>query len=235
MIPDVILCWPDSIDYPLWREFINAERSRFSKVIVVFTTTNYGEDYRDFVRNSMADDGITFLESRQLVSGEDWRDVAVNQAIDASDAEWIWFTEQDFFIKNNKFWETVDSGESKADVLGYKDGDTRLHPSCLFVKRSFVDLTHRFFGVVPDELDHFAKFYSSLLLTEAVFFEIPEELNGIKLWHHMNGLSNNMALVKNGLKVTYQSEEFKEYLTKCLDVKSLDPRFVTLVKRVLGK
>lgn len=223
---DLIVCWPDNCDYPLWREFVKVHRDYFAKVIVVFTKTNQGDDYREFVRKVMADDNITFLESRPVTGDQDWRDVAVNQALEVSTGMWVWFTEQDFFVTNAAFWAMIGRFMLEKDAIGYKDGATRLHPSCLFVKRSFINQTGKFFGIVPNKLDHFARFYTSLRLTGAKIMEIPREVRGVELWYHMNGLSHNMSLLKRGEPITYKPDEFLGYLQLCLnDSKNLDPRF----------
>lgn len=226
---DLIICWPDNCDYPLWRAFLTVHREYFAKVIVVFTTTNQGDDYREFVRGAMAEDGVTFLESRPIVGDEDWRDVAVNQALDVSTGMWVWFTEQDFFVLSAAFWAMVGRYMLEKDAIGYKDGATRLHPSCLFVKRYYINQTGRNFGIVPNRLDHFARFYTSLRLSGAKIAELIDKSAGVELWYHMNGLSHNMTLLKRGEPVTYKPDEFLGYLQLCLasGVK-LDPRFTTL-------
>ncbi len=191
---------------------------------------NQGEDYREFVKTSMADDDITFMDSRKLEAGEDWRSVAVNQALDVCTSNWVWFTEQDFFVVSAAFWALIARLMLDHDVIGYQDGATRLHPCCLFVKRHVINATHRDFGIVPDKLDHFARFFTSLRLSGAKIAKIQPSYNGTEIWYHMNGLSHNMTLLSRGELVGYKPDEFLGYLQLCLQQGKLDPRFKALAE-----
>ena len=143
---DVIVAWPKPCDYPLWRQFIRDERERFGRVYVVFTE-HAGPDLSPFVRSVFPD--VTFIEAR----GEgDWRDVAVNAALDRSTAEWVWFTEQDLIAGP---WPDL-----TADAYGFPEGNGRWHPASLFVRRSIIDRTRRYFGTPP--VDHFWMFSQEL-------------------------------------------------------------------------
>lgn len=224
---DVILAWPRNCDYPLYRDFLHNFRHFFTSVIIVFTETNEGEDYKEFIREQMKDDKITFMDSRPIQANEDWRDVAVNQALEVSKAEWVWFTEQDFFVLGPDFWAIVGGMLKANDAVGYKDGATRMHPSCLFVKREWIDKTGKNFGIEEGKSDHFAKFYTSLRLSGAKIGHLPAGN-----WMHMNGLSHNMYLLANDRPIIYKPTEFEQYLALCYIQKDvqLDPRFKKLVE-----
>lgn len=212
MKPDLIVSWPDSIDYPLWREMIRNDRHRFAKVIVVFTKTNYGNDITQFVRESMELDDIKFIDSPKVENGQDWRDVAVNAALLISHSEWVYFTEQDFF-PNELLWQQVGHALStNAQAMGVLVG-SRLHPCCLIIKRKTLDLLNKTFGIVPDRLDHFG-----LIQKQMEDRKIPTAILNENFYHHMAGLSHNMRLILDGQEPNHDRADFVEYMRKCLNV-----------------
>lgn len=204
MKPDVIVCWPRNCDYPLWRQFIRDNRERFAKVIVAFTEHD-GFDYSGFVREAMADDNVTFLDSYRSID-RDWRDQAVNDALNLSTAEWVWFTEQDFFITDpSRFWDEVEGLHFTNDAMGWMEPGGRWHPSCLFVRRSAIEETPRYFGPVP--VDHFWTFGRQLL----VWHLTPGR------WEHMQGLSQNHYLVDNDIVPgRFREDVFAKYIATSL-------------------
>jgi len=221
---DLIITWPVSVDYPNWRSFIRLNRFRFEKVVVSFSETNYGNDYRNFVIEAMAEDDITFLfpeNCRNILfnNNADWRNNSINACLEVSNSDWVWFTEQDLFIKdNNLFWDIVSDKINNFDIIGHRvNNDTsRYHPFCLFVKRDIIEKTQKYFGVVPDVWDHFA-FFSH---------EIDDVTSKIKLldgdlFYHMNGLSYNFYLMSVGIPITYYPDEFYSYLKNCLLIKDV--------------
>jgi len=221
---DVILSWPRNTDFPIWRQWIRDHRQLFNRVIIVMTETNQGEDYQPFLRFVMARDKITFVDIQPTPPNRDWRDVAVNKGLEYSDAEWVWFTEQDFIGSDELFNEiTKVTNHHMGDMVGAYDGK-RLHPCCIFINRALLDVTTKNFGIVPDKLDHFGVLQVELERITPVHSPLPPE------WYtHMNGLTHNMNLVFNGQEPNYKPEEFKKYLSNCLKVSvPLDERFVKL-------
>jgi hypothetical protein len=214
MRPDVIVAWPESCDYPLWRQFIRDNRSRFAKVIVAFTA-HPGPNYTEFVREAMAPDDVTWVDARH--KKDDWRDVAVNFALRQSDAEWVWFTEQDFFITDERFWILMDIYAEGADAIGWhENGEKRFHPSCLFVRRATIDRSTCEFGVTEDG-DHFAKFSRQIPSTSLLL--------NIEQFEHLQGVSHNHWLIDSGQGAgRFKMERFDRYLADCLEVTvPLDP------------
>ncbi len=154
----------------------------------------------------------TFLDTR-WEDGLDWRDAAVNAALGASDAEWVWFTEQDFEVLDPFFWNIVESHERCRDAVGTRQGQERWHPCCLFVRRDVVDRTSRNFSVTAHG-DHFAYFGKELE-------ELGADVESLDHWPgpwytHMAGLSHNHSLVDRDEPVTYRPDEFATYLYRCL-------------------
>jgi hypothetical protein len=212
ILPDVILSWPRNTDYPLYRQFLHDNRDKFDKVIIVFTETNQGVNYKEFIKMAMSQDNILFLDSPPVDGRQDWRDVAVNFALQHSTAKWVWFTEQDFTPLDN-FWGQVAMGmEKEVDVIGVKDGE-RLHPCCLFMTRSAINLTSRYFGIVPNKSDHFSIIAKDIEAQEFEWLLIPEHM-----YTHMAGLSHNFRLVADGQLPNHKIEEFKKYVIESYQV-----------------
>lgn len=228
--PDIIISWPRNCDYPLWRKMIREQRDRFNEVVVVFTETWQGDDYRQFVKDAMFQDHVLFVQSPQIGEGEDWRDIAIHAALLHSiHSEWIWFTEQDFFPLEG-FWEMVES-ESQMGVkaIGVKDGN-RLHPCSLFLKRELLNTLDKNFGIVPDKLDHFGLIQNQLEVNKTPIGIIPE-----KYWYHMAGLSHNMRLLEEQGSPNHDISGFTKYVTQCLESGlSISPKHTQLFSDYLA-
>jgi hypothetical protein len=204
---DVIVCWPRNCDYPLWRQYVHENRNRFSQVIVIFTETESIFDMRDFLVNEMGKDRITMKRSPN-VRNEDWRNIAVNYGLQHSDAEWVWFTEQDF-LPQEGFWPEVEKGiESGAKVLAAFQGN-RLHPCCILTERTTIEMTKKNFGIVVDKSDHFSVFQKNIENLRLPVFTLTQ-------YQHLNGLTHNLKLLENAQEPNYQEREFINYLRRCL-------------------
>lgn len=231
MKPDIIISWPRNADYPLWRQMIRDNRDCFNEIIIVFTETNYGEDHRQFIKDAMFQDHVLFVQSPEVQTGEDWRNVAVNAGLLHSlHSEWLWFTEQDFFIEDLEgFFKVFDATSPNADFqwLGVYDGP-RLHPCCIFIKRSLLQTLKKDFSAHPPEYDHFGRIQQQL--------EESGENTIESGWQHMAGLSHNMRLVADGELPNYKPDEFNAYLKRCLEVTvAQDPRFIQTAVNYLTK
>lgn len=209
--PDLIISWPEHLDYPLWREFIHNNRDRFNKVIVILTQMNTGKDYRPWLQEQFNKDGIISITNDQVFADQDWRNIAVNRGLSLSDAEWVFFTEPDFFPLPG-FWSVAESFMYHYRAAGVKQ-DTRLHPCSLFLKRSLLDELDKNFGVTRDQLDHFGLIQKQLEEKDEKVGIIPPEY-----WQHYNGLSQNMYLLQTKEQPNYEPEKFKEYCRKCLQI-----------------
>ena len=203
MKPDVIVSWPIHADYPLWRKFIRDERERFDRVFVVFTQHD-GRDLSPWVRANLPD-----VEFPPTFVDIDWRNGAVNAALQHSSAEWVWFTEQDFLVRDG-FWAEVARGTTFSGVVGFLEPvSRRLHPACLFVRREIIDRTRRYFG--PDPIDHFYAFGEELRSITPPWLIHP------RTFEHLQGTSQNHWLVDNGEDVgVFRRGRFRMYLWDCL-------------------
>lgn len=202
MTPDVILCWPNDCDYPLWRQWLAKERQRFAKVIVVFTP-GHGASIQEWLIPRLGALGVTWMGVTYTAG--DWRNDAVRLALRFSDAEWVWFTEQDFIITDpDRFWAIVQSSESFQGA-GFRDTNGRWHPACLFVKRSLIDKTRRYFG--PEPVDHFWAFSQEL--------RDIWEINPM-IFDHIQGLTEAQHLIASGRPLTFKPDRIHQYLRDCL-------------------
>lgn len=204
---DIIVSWPRNCDYPLWREFIRKNRTRFNEVIVAFTETNRGADYRPFIREAMFPDHVQFVDAPFPRPGQDWRNIAVNHALLHSyNSEWVWFTEQDFYPLDG-FFENVEELEEKGcDVIAVYQ-DKRLHPCSIFMNRKTLQLLNKDFGIVPDKLDHFGMIQEQLEQMGVVIGSVKPQT-----YWHLNGLSQNWSLLEAKDEPNYQVQDFKYWL-----------------------
>ena len=214
MKPDVILTWPRNCDYPLWRKMIAKNRDNFDDIFVVFMNPNQGVDYRDFVISEMQDTDVIFIDSPEIQPGQDWRDVAVNEALLMSGSDWIWFTEQDFIprVKFFQFHKIATTPEDIRVVAAYA-GD-RMHPCSIWIKRAALDETSKYFGIDTKrgKFDHFGQLQVDLEKNEKRIAHLPSVY-----YRHMNGLSHNWTLVSQGQPPVYKPKLFTKYIKQCLN------------------
>jgi hypothetical protein len=200
---DVIVAWPRTCDYPLFRAFLAAEMDRFERVIVVLTAHD-GTDYGTWLRQTLHEMGVHVLDSPD---GPDWRDAAVRHALTHSDAEWVWFTEQDFLVRDG-FWDAMNDAMADRVVLGFLEGD-RWHPASLLVRRESIDATSRYFG--PDPVDHVWTFGRELEAIATVR-ELPHGS-----YEHLRGTTQNHYLIdQHRNDGVFRRDRFRDYLRDCL-------------------
>lgn len=232
MISDIVVTWPRNCDYPLWRQFVRDNRTRFNEIIIAFMDPHSQFDYGDFVKQSMHQDYVHFLDAPTPRAGvDDWRDLAVNASLLHSyNAEWVFFTEQDFY-PNDGFWGEIQRLENDGcDVIAAYQGE-RMHPCCIFVKRSALNATRKMFGIVPDKTDHFYLFQKDLENAGVKIGKLPPEL-----YYHYNGLSHNLRLISEGGDPNYQVDDFVDWLKKSIAVTvPKNPFFEQLAGAVINR
>lgn len=198
MTTDLIVCWPRTCDYPSFRRWLAANRGQFDQAIIVFTDLAGPTDYSAFVREALP---ATYLDSPVVRDGRDWRDVAVNAALDASGARRVFFTEQDVTLG----WWPPDW----LPLVGWDADDGRpFHPSALWVDRRLIDRTSRYFG--PDPVDHFCQFGRDLVAIQRPFYLIREQVT------HMQAITESQMLVGLGERPRFHPERFAEWLREQL-------------------
>jgi hypothetical protein len=232
------------MDFPLWRKLMEDQRHAFNDVYNVFYNDNRECDFSPFIKQQTAG-FVTNLDCTYDYSTADWRDSCVNLALKHSTAEWVLFTEQDFYPHDPAaFYGNVFDRAEDFDVIGFADerGDKpwrfgiRLHPAFLLVRRSLIDQTTKNFahneGFAPD---HFGRFADELL-AQAPRYASLESLGKLPEthWTHWQGVVNNYFLVDQEQPPNFQPKEFQRYVELCLDPTIVqDPRFLGWSKRCL--
>lgn len=216
--PDIILTWPKNCDYPVWRYFVKSHRNRFNKIIIAFMEPNSGIDYSEFIKEAMKNDNITFINAPAPKVDEDWRNLAVNASLKESKSRWVFFTEQDFMPTGFGFWAVVYEAIKKFDLVGITQGG-RLHPACIFVKRSVVDRTRKDFGIDFGKGDHFSKFQKDIEKMDIKRVYLADEKT--YQYYHFNGLSQNWRLITEEQQPNYEPNNFYDYLDYCLELGNL--------------
>lgn len=235
MTIDLIVTWPTGCDFPIWRNFLRHNRERFENVFVIMSNSNTKHDYSSFLKGAFAKENVHFRTHDSYVQMEDWRNAAVNCGLMNSKADYVWFTEQDFFIHDpSTFFAQVHTAiKAGTDVLYIKQGD-RIHPACLFVKRSVIEKTRKDFGIEPGKSDHFYKFVKDL---EAQNLKMKEIDGEGKSWLHLNGLTHNYALIESQdpqkIQNVYQPGLFQLYNNYArIQQVEHDPYFINLTFQV---
>ena len=156
---DKILQYCVYADYPVWRAHLNKYRNTVNKIIL-YPSRHHGiVDLEEFSKRVILE---TWVDPLQIDYGkEDWRQAETVPSLKYSDSEWLWFSEQDFFIKNwDIFYEDIDKLTKKSDMFGWWN-ETHfpyIHPCCLFIKRELFEKTTKDFRAhseIPG-CDHFA-------------------------------------------------------------------------------
>lgn len=228
MKPDVIITWPRSFDYPVWRNLVRQYRDRLNEVVIAWMETNAGLDYRAFIAESMFKDHVLFTQPWPGGENTDWRDRAVNTALQHSlHSEWIWFTEQDF-LPMPGFFSYIDTLAPEHDVIGMYEG-TRLHPACIFVRRSVLNQTRKNFGIIPGVLDHFG-----MIQEDIDKLDCRKAIIDPAFYVHMAGLTHNMSLIERGEAPNHNVEQFNEYLKGSINLPvEIDTRYRSFAESYL--
>lgn len=219
--PTVILTWPIHIDFPLFRYNLERFKDYFENVVITFSNINQQESYRSYIVKDLP--FATFVGNTG--DKKDWRDDAVNLALDkAPSASWYLFMEQDFLIRDVRFFEVVLNTPHEYNFVYFKE-DTRIHPGFVLVNGDLVRKTSRDFAANPPAWDHFGKFFRELGdLTEGVDIETLG-LRAKVDYYHLAGLTQNYACFKNN-QPFYKPDEFLTYNMETLEL--MQHQYVTL-------
>ena len=232
---DVLLTWPNSVDYPPFRKFLRDYSPLFAnKIFINFNDTLIEPNFTEFLTNWFSLHSPVEVEFVGCHGEQkDWRDLSINSMLEKSTGEFVWFTEQDFFIKDPlPFFESVSPMVGLSSGVSFRQS-TRLHPACLFVSRENIEKTSKNFSANPPESDHFGIFSKELEKIEPV-----TELKDIGLeagihWFHHNGLSHNYTLAERDQVPNYDIPNFLAYNAASREcVIEQDPRYVELTHKV---
>ena len=182
-------------DNPLWRKHIKKYRSLFNKVIL-YPSRHHGViDLEAFWKRVFPETWVTNHTIDWTTPGIDWRQVETEPCLELSTADWILFTEADFFVDNwDKFFDDIHKAMESADIIGWWNAThfPYIHPCFLLIKREMLDKTKKDFRAHPETpgLDHFALITKDALDNGAKLIKLQDL--GWKDWEnafHMGGLT----------------------------------------------
>lgn len=207
--PDLITVWPKSVDYPLFRYNLARYREYFDQVLIAISDNGLTEDYTNFLTNNIKDAHFKFIP--RAAGDQDWRNVAVNTMLEKSQADRVLFIEQDFLIRDERFFEVL-LNVNEYDAL-YYDEDGRMHPALALVPRHIIDRTSKDFSARPPAYDHFGLFFKEMIqLCNATDLETVG-LHDKEDYLHLSGLTQNYFA-----KPFHKPNQFLSYNRLCLDL-----------------
>src|SRR3990167_4778714 len=185
-------------DYPIWRNHLKKYRHLFNKVILYPNEYYRDLDFKDFSKEVLKETWVEGHTINWSEPGIDWRQAEVEPMLELSNSEWVYFNEQDWFVKDwDKFYEAVFKAiDDGADAIGWMNPTNfpYLHPCCFFVKREFLNKTKLDFRCHSEFNggDHFCMITKDLKELGAKIVTL-EDL-GFKYWEdylHLGGVTSN--------------------------------------------
>ena len=221
--PDIIVTQPNTgVDYPMWRWYMDLYKDQYSQLYVSITDQGEDKAMPRWISQNM--DGALVVKNNDPIK-HDWRDSAVNLALNISSSEWILFMEQDLLF-NHTFWSEALTAAQAHDIVGIVEGSNRLHPAFLLVKRDLIEQTDKRFDARPPEYDHFD------YLTEQLK-EVADPYILKENYHHMAGLTHNYHIAKENPFAVYKPDEFATYNECLLSIPiKMYPPFIELLNEI---
>jgi hypothetical protein len=210
---DVLLSNPRHVDYPLFRYNLKWFKPYFKTVYIALTQDTIPPDITNAITQSREYEGVHWVRPARADGTNDWRDVAVKDMItNFAHSDYILFLEQDFLIRDQRFFDKIFEALDKYDFIYYQEGE-RIHPAFALIRRDSAMNSTLDFSVKPT-YDHFYSFFNSL----PPFME-RTEIRDIGLvekedFYHMAGLTNNYHVFKLG-QPFYKPQEFLAYNYHC--------------------
>jgi len=208
MKPDLLITWHESCDYPIARMFIKRYRDFFGRIIVYLSKHFREPIYAEFLKQSMKDLDILFLDPIEYKYGvEDWRNISTNYMLKHSNSEWVCSIEQDWFCQDwpRLLEECKYRMKTSAGLFGWysQTANSYVHPAFWFVRRELLEKTGKDF-LPHSEIkgsDHFAMItYKVKELGELVVGLRVGEVNPKSLAFHLGGVNQNYL---EGMKPEY--------------------------------
>lgn len=221
MTHDLIVVWPNFLDYPLFRIFLLNYGPLFNNILIMVTEQNLSSyDYTNGLREWMVDEILKTRDTNIVVEGplitpenEDWRDWAVNTALQHSGSDYLWFMEQDFFADwSALFGKIANAIDEGVDAVGfYEESTERLHPAFMVISKEVLEQTCMDFSPHPKR-DHFGHISADLEEMEAEIITLEElGLKGWRYWYHMQSLTYSYQQVIMGGQPTFNVADFLVY------------------------
>lgn len=180
-------------DYPLWKKLLKKYRDKFGKIILYPSRHHGFIDQEEYLKATLPE---TWIDPVAIKYGvEDWRQAETDPLLVHSDAEWILFMEQDFFVDDwDKLWIKVEEAMKNSDAIGWwnETAFPYLHPCFLLIKREILDKTQKDFSAHPEipGCDHFAMITRDLEMLGAKITKLQDL--GYENWvnaFHLGGLT----------------------------------------------
>lgn len=222
---------PLHMDYPLWRLQMLQYRNYYNHMLVSLVNNHQEPIIKDWLKAEYGACGWWVFDEIERQGAADWRSMAIKQAYGHISDTWIWFTEQDFFIRNPSFFEKIEKEMYFQDVIVYEEAG-RLHPACMFVRKEFADQTEKDFSPVVDKQDHFYTFTEALkrLTPRITTLQNMGMVPGYD-FYHMTGLTHNYTRFEQKLEPT-RLNDFLQYNHYCMQVPRQNEQFFTLSKQI---
>lgn len=180
-------------DYPLLRYHHQKYGGMVNKTIV-YPSRHHGYiDLEDFMKKEYP---VTWVNPVPIDwSTENWRQAETDPCLKESTAEWVWFSEPDFFVKNwDKFYEDIEKAMKISDMIGWYNPTNfpYVHPCCLFIKRELLEKTSKDFKAHPEinGADHFSMITHDVQELDAQIITLQDL--GYNQWEnafHLGGLT----------------------------------------------
>lgn len=213
-----IVSWPDSFDFPLFRDKLPELLKHVDEVLICFTQHG-NHSLREWIKEN-SDPRVKFLnaEDGKKYSG-DWRNQSTNLMIDNSTGDVLLSLEQDFLIKDYQaFFTAIHKALHHSDVIFIQDGE-RFHPCFLAWKRKNMLPEKRNFSVMGTGQDHFCYFTKHLKGQDLNMVSL-DDLNLFRGrdWFHLCGVTDNYFAPKP----YYDLDAFYFYNDKCKQISCSD-------------
>src|SRR3990167_4077114 len=210
------------IDYPIWRMNLQRHRDRFNKVILYPSDHNRDYSFKDFLLEQIPETWETDHKIDGTTSGIDWRQAETEPMLPLVESEWIYFNEQDWFVKDyDKFYDKVQEAMKTADAIGWWNPTNfpYLHPASFFIKRETLEKTQKDFRAHPEipGCDHFAmltrdleKIGAKIVTYQDLGFNCDNFSSPLDAFH-LGGLTSNYIDSGNENYKFHRADQFYVY------------------------
>jgi hypothetical protein len=205
----VITCWPDSFDFPLFREHMSDLLGEVNEVVICFTSHG-NHSISDWIKANLKN--VQFTTETDEYHNQDWRSRATNRMLDMIKGDWVLSLEQDFLITDYPlFFSKVKAAMADHDVITFTEND-RYHPAFLLVRTELLKRTKRDFSAMGTGRDHFHQITKELKALEAQMVTLEQlGLTNPEDWYHYQGMTDNYFAPKPYFKLP----EFYQYNQAC--------------------
>lgn len=206
-------------------------RGLFNKIIVVMTQKSGRLDVSQTIASTIPE--VTLLDI-EFDGRRDWRDLAVNKALNLSTSDKVLFLEQDFLFDHKALPRVLESPSPAIFVI--QEG--RIHPAFMLVDRKLIEASSRDFSADPPRYDHFGLFTREIKdMGNWATITDPEHGQGdISLEYlHLNGVTQNYVVGLDHPEQVHMPNRFLTYNNACLKYFSPDPGFLPTMEAFIER